>query len=300
MSDNTMDDLWTAMPNHLIALMPKLGPPATMIVVAVARKTLGWQKESDVISISQFIGMTGLSRQGTIDAVEKAIKVGAITRTPDKRNGFRYRLVNDVDCSAPLVNETDQSTTTTSQRSGLPLVNDVDCSSPPLVNDVDTQKKDLKKRKKDLVAPVGATPPTEKKPAEPPTPASIRTLIADLCSIDLDGKTASEKQMRSLNAEAKKIWAAAQRQGKNERECCEAIKYVASWIKRTVYPYSNGQPITPSAIRERWKAAMDAKPKTPYLNGTNGVHAPALPAYDYDNEPNPNSAEYRASLRGPR
>lgn len=154
----------------------------------------------------------------------------------------------------------------------------------------------------DLVAPDGATPaPSEKKPTEPPTPASIRTLIADLCSIDLDGKTASRGQVTSLNTEAKKIWVSAKNAGKSEADCLEAIRYVAGWIKRTVYPYSNGQPLTPSAIRERWRAAIDAKPKTPYLNGhANGSTAPVLPAYDYDQELNPNSPEYRASLRGAR
>ena len=141
-------------------------------------------------------------------------------------------------------------------------------------------------KQKSIVASADATPPTEKKPTEPPTPASIRTLIADLCSIDLDGKTASRGQVTSLNAEAKKIWTSAKNAGKSEADCLEAIRYVAGWIKRTVYPYSNGQPLTPGAIRGRWRAAMDAKPKpTAYLNGhTNGTHAPAEPTISLEEQ----------------
>lgn len=113
--------------------------------------------------------------------------------------------------------------------------------------------------------------PKVKKPKEPPTPIAIRHAIADACAIDLDGGMATRGQITNLNAEAKRIWTAAQSQGKTEQECVDAIRYVAGWIKRTVYPYSNGQPLKPAALLERWRAAMDAKPKA-YANGVNGHH----------------------------
>lgn len=147
------------------------------------------------------------------------------------------------------------------------------------------------------IAPVAsddapARPPRTKKPKavkpdEPPTPIAIRQAIADACAIDLDGGMATRGQVMSLNTEAKRIWTAAQAQGKAEAECVDAIRYVAGWIKRTVYPYSNGQPLKPAALLERWRAAMDAKPKT-YANGTNGHHNGAM--LEPIDEPNPYEA----------
>lgn len=114
-----------------------------------------------------------------------------------------------------------------------------------------------------------------------------------MCSIDLDDKTASENQMRSLNAEAKRIWSAAQANGKTEQECIDTVRYVAGWIKRTVYPYSNGQPLTPFKVRELWKGAIDARPKPTYANGTNG-HQPA------ERKPTPEETAAFAARYNPR
>jgi phage replication O-like protein O len=106
------------------------------VVLAVMRKTIGYQKQSDQISISQFQTLTGLSRQGVIDGMESAIQNRLIERI-SKGQYFIYSL--------KLVNDLDQLDFETSQRFRPVLVNDLDQLSPKLVNDLDTQKKGLNK-----------------------------------------------------------------------------------------------------------------------------------------------------------
>jgi phage replication O-like protein O len=97
------------------------------VIIAICRKTFGWQKKKDLISISQLSEITGLSRQGVINGTSDAIEDGIIKRTKF-RQSFIYELV-------------------LSSQPGLPdeseLVNEVDQLDEELVNKVDIQKKEV-------------------------------------------------------------------------------------------------------------------------------------------------------------
>jgi len=141
---------FTAIPNVLLDdHMADMKEAELRITLAIARKTFGWHKSADQLSLSQLMELTGLSRQGVINGVEAGIKRGTINKKPAGQT-FIYSLV---------VNETDQSKKPTSQPSRLELVNEVDQSPPKLVNEVDTQKKDLinKDLNKVLAAPAPLT-----------------------------------------------------------------------------------------------------------------------------------------------
>jgi len=68
--------------------MPRLSPKAIVVFIAISRKTIGWQKTSDLISHSQLREMTGMTTNTIKSAVEeleeidliKVDKTGLITR----------------------------------------------------------------------------------------------------------------------------------------------------------------------------------------------------------------------------
>lgn len=121
---------YTQLPNVILdEYLPLMGIAELKVVMFVARKTFGWQKEDDKISLSQMEDATGLSRQGVIDGVNAAIERGVLCRV-QVGQGFLYHLNIDENV--------------TSQDSRLELVKPVDQLEQKLVKPVDTQKKDIK------------------------------------------------------------------------------------------------------------------------------------------------------------
>lgn len=138
---------YTQLPNVILdEYLPLMGIAELKVVMFVARKTFGWQKEDDKISLSQMEDATGLSRQGVIDGVNAAIERGVLCRV-QVGQGFLYHLNIDENVTSQdsrLVKPVDQSSELTSQDSRLELVKPVDQSEQKLVKPVDTQKKDIK------------------------------------------------------------------------------------------------------------------------------------------------------------
>lgn len=143
----------TRVPNAILDSMDVLTEPELRVLLAVARKTIGWQKECDLLSLTQLEKLTGLSRPAVNKALHAAIGRGWVECTGRGKQGVGcYRLTPE------LVNDVNQLTKITSKQ-GLPkLVNDVNRSSPQLVNDVNTQKKDLKEKKEKRERAVNRTP----------------------------------------------------------------------------------------------------------------------------------------------
>lgn len=109
---------YTQTPNLLLDQHIKdMGEAELKVVLIAVRKTIGWHKERDMISLSQFQEATGMSRQGVINGINDAVKRGVLSKVR-QGNSFSYSLV---------VNEVDQK----------------------VVNEVDTQKKVLKKHTAD-------------------------------------------------------------------------------------------------------------------------------------------------------
>jgi phage replication O-like protein O len=108
-------------------MMRELNGAEFKVLAAIMRKTFGWNKSSDRISLSQLEDMTGLSRQGVINALHGKKNIGGLINygviiCEKTEKGCEY-LVNLVDQPEPeLVNKVDQP----SQQSRLALVNKVD------------------------------------------------------------------------------------------------------------------------------------------------------------------------------
>lgn len=71
-------------------VMPTTNPNAFKVVCAVYRKTSGFGKWSDVISVTQFMVMIGTNSKATAQkAIDEALLSGYITR---RKDGFGYRF----------------------------------------------------------------------------------------------------------------------------------------------------------------------------------------------------------------
>jgi hypothetical protein len=109
---------FTQVPNELFELIPVMKEAELKVVLFAVRKTFGWHKSSDHISISQFAVGTGLSRQGVVNALNEAKKRGILVEL-DERGPRGVRLykvvVKNVDQSKMLTSQ--KSSTDTSQKS---------------------------------------------------------------------------------------------------------------------------------------------------------------------------------------
>jgi len=75
--------------------LPDMGFAELKVVCFAMRKTFGWHKENDRISLSQFVDGTGLSKRGVIDGIEAAIRRGVMHRKKDGQS-YRYSLAVSV------------------------------------------------------------------------------------------------------------------------------------------------------------------------------------------------------------
>jgi phage replication O-like protein O len=155
---------YTAIPNELIEMMPIMSGAELRVMLAAFRKTVGYHKVHEFISLTQFEKMTGLSRQGVIDGIEAAIAHGILAERPTrgKRGVKQYAPVYKID----------QSTNSTSQKTDQSneLTGDAPTSqtSRPVTSQLSRHTKENGERKLEDKE----TPPPEK-----PTLAEVDTAI---------------------------------------------------------------------------------------------------------------------------
>ena len=114
---------YTQTPNDLFDLhMANMSGGELKIVLAAVRKTIGFHKKREAISISQFQEMTGLSRRHVISAIDEAVAHGYIKEVGTGRRGTKkYELsikehTATSEIIAPvLVQKGNQSDTATSE-----------------------------------------------------------------------------------------------------------------------------------------------------------------------------------------
>lgn len=282
---------YTRVPNALLEIIATLPDAECRVMLVIVRRTFGWNKPNATISIKDFTDATKMSRQGVLNGIEAAITRGLITRSPaGYNNGYTYQVVNEVD-PLQVVNEVDQSTkwTTSSQRSRPLVVNEVDHLTPDLphqeaLNDMPKEIYKEKERKYIADDAQSAPPPhtkparTRKPKADPDSPLAVRQALADTCAIEY-GRHGPKEPKLQVNTVAGKLWKAAQEKGATEAQVIEGIKTTAAYCRRAVYPYKDGQPLTPGAIHKHWKAAIEERDRTrargngAYVNGASAPSA---------------------------
>ena len=80
-------------PNSIIdELLPELSHSELKCYLCVLRKTKGWNKEEDAISVSQFMKVTGLSNKAVISACESLVEREILERRSGDRNTGIYSI----------------------------------------------------------------------------------------------------------------------------------------------------------------------------------------------------------------
>lgn len=119
-------------PNALIdELLTELSGAELKCYLFVVRKTKGWNKVSDVISISQLMEATGLSNRAVIDACNRLTEIGLLARQKGARgvNVFTPNLCKKFTCEesshVKKVHKSDEKTALTCEKSSQDLVKKV-------------------------------------------------------------------------------------------------------------------------------------------------------------------------------
>lgn len=135
---------WTKIPNAILDAVAQFSEAELRLLLVVARKTIGFHKACDLISLTQFEQATGLSRPSVNATLKRLVANGCLEQMGKGKRGVNcYRL------GSGLVNSVNQLSQATSKLSSPELVNSVNQTSPGLVNSVNTQKKESKERKKE-------------------------------------------------------------------------------------------------------------------------------------------------------
>jgi len=78
-------DNFTKIPNSLFAIMPHMSGSSFKVLMHIARQTIGYNKKTDGISISQFSEYTGLSERQVAKCLKELKKERLITLSRQKR-----------------------------------------------------------------------------------------------------------------------------------------------------------------------------------------------------------------------
>ena len=148
-------------PNSVIdELLAKLTCAELKCYLFVVRKTKGWNKESDSISASQFMEVTGLSKKSVITACKSLVQMGLLERSGGERKLNTY--------SVKAFDFSESGEKSTPIKSGVNFSESGEKSTPDLVKKLHPQnnnkntiqnnnKKNTKKSDLDLLADFGIT-----------------------------------------------------------------------------------------------------------------------------------------------
>ena len=138
-------------------LLPELSHSELKCYLCVLRKTKGWNKEEDAISVSQFMKVTGLSNKAVISACESLVEREILERKSGDRNTGIYSIKTYKTATSeksslvknfPATSE--KSSPVTSEKSSHTINN--------IKNNIqNTNKKNTKKSALDLLADFGIT-----------------------------------------------------------------------------------------------------------------------------------------------
>ncbi len=86
------------LPNDLIdkGYMALMKGPALACYLYIARKTRGWNKSTDSISVSQLVDGTGYNKDSVLKGCEKLVDLGIIVRTSFANQPAKYDLTDSI------------------------------------------------------------------------------------------------------------------------------------------------------------------------------------------------------------
>lgn len=144
-------------PNAVIdELLPDLTGAELKCYLVVIRKTKGWNKESDSISVSQFMEVTGLSNRSVITACESLVEMGLLERSGGERKLNTYSVKafeisqtgekSSLDETGEKTSPTGENFSQTGEKSSSDLVKKVHTQNNNKNTIQNTNKKNIQKK----------------------------------------------------------------------------------------------------------------------------------------------------------
>ena len=239
------------LPNSVIdELLADLTGAELKCYLYVLRKTKGWNKEEDAISVSQFMKVTGLSNRKVIDACERLVELGLLEQKIGS-NKIKVFSVKDYKTSS-------------SEESSLSVVKKVHSSSEEsslsVVKKVNTQNNNINNTTKNnntsSSEKIFQTEQRAKKYSFSPDDMRAAEWIFELLK-----KLNPEFKVKSMDSWANCVRLMRERDGRTHRDICELFQ----WANQD--PFWSLNILSPSSLREKWiqlsikKQASERKPR---------------------------------------
>lgn len=154
---------YTQIPNSILDHMAEFTPAEFKVIMAICRRTFGWQKQKEVITLSQLEEMTGLSRTAVQSGIMAAMERGLLGREDVGKqmksyflrvSDYRLLVVSDYqpvgNTGMPVASDYQSTETTGTRRLPVPVALDDQFEARPDHSDDRFElplKKDLKKLK---------------------------------------------------------------------------------------------------------------------------------------------------------
>lgn len=148
-------------PNSVVdELMAEMSGVELKCYLFVIRKTKGWSKEYDAISLTQFIKFTGAGKTAVVDALKKLVELGLLVKKTGVRNTSVY-AINLFGNQTSSENELVQKVNSTSSESELVTSSESEHTKNNNINTTTKNKNNntrtAKTNVKDLLAEYGVT-----------------------------------------------------------------------------------------------------------------------------------------------
>jgi phage replication O-like protein O len=271
MDDAMQPEGWTAVPNELLDHMGDLGNAELRVLLALIRKTAGYQKESDRVSVSQLATMTGLTTRNAQAAVTKLLEGGYIGREQASKQMYSYFVK-----PYPVGTRIDhiptgqgEDTVSLGDTEPYPVGTRLPVKPYPVGT---TQKKDLKKEESHGDGALAVPPPAPVKKRALKSPQVTQAELLDTPIAIYQRAT----NVRKPNQVQRELIESAITNLDAWRTVCEQFA-LKGWNVRNVANLVDAYQKRVAEI-SRTRAGS-----TPYQNGVNGHAEP----FDYDSLPNP-------------
>ena len=148
-------------PNSVVdELMAEMSGVELKCYLFVIRKTKGWNKEYDAISLTQFIKFTGASKTAVVDALKNLVELGLLVKKTGVRNTSVY-AINLFGNQTSSENELVQKVNSTSSESELVTSSESEHTKNNNINTTTKNKNNstrtAKTNVKDMLAEYGVT-----------------------------------------------------------------------------------------------------------------------------------------------
>ena len=238
-------------PNSVVdELMADMSGIELKCYLFVVRKTKGWNKESDSISVSQFMEVTGLSKKSVITACESLVQMGLLERSGGERK------LNTYSVKAFDFSESGEKSTPT--KSGVNFSESGEKSTPDLVKKLHPQNNNKNTIQNNNTSSSGKNSQPRAKAKK--NVFSDDDLMAAEWILGLIRKLNPSFKEPTIESWANDIRLMRERDNRTHKDICELFK----WANQDKFWSVNI--LSPSKLRDKWdqlSMKRDVAKKTP-------------------------------------